>query len=146
MLSNWKLFTLALLMCQPVLANDWSSRWAPSDTRNALQTGQAGAIKLAESGYYDRVGESTYNVTNNSNSTSTTSIGQNTNSIGSVNTSTNNVSVTGSNNALGLENSSSNTGGVDGSVGFNANGQGGQLTTCMGVGSSTASTNNSACR
>lgn len=140
---HWKISILILTMSQVVGANDWSSRWAPSDTRNALHVGQASAIKLAESSYYDRLGESTYNVTNNSSTT--TSIGQNTNSIGSVNTATNNVSINGSGNALGLDNSSTNTGGVDGSVGFNANGEGGQLTTCMGIGSS-ATTNTSACR
>lgn len=145
MSSKWKISAALLLISQAaVAANDWSGRWEASETRNALQVGQASAIKLAESGYYDRVGESTYNVVNNN--TSTTSIGQNTNAIGSVNTSTNNVSLGGTGNTLDISNLAENTGSTDGSVGFNANGQGGQVSTCMGVGSPNTSSNTSACR
>lgn len=78
-------------------AADWNGNYGFSSTsgRN-LRLLQADIIEKKEQGYYDSIGQTTLNVTNNS--TTINNIGQQTTSVGVINNSTNNIDIRNSNN------------------------------------------------
>ncbi|WP_130803811.1 hypothetical protein [Acinetobacter ihumii] len=104
--------TLTLLICSMshATSDEWSKRWAYSESRFNSNFTQANLIKLEDSDYYEGLGRTS--ITSNTyidRQETTTNIGQYTNSVGAMNTSTNNINVDGSNNITDISNGADNT-------------------------------------
>ena len=105
---------LTLLVCSVgnATSDEWSKRWAMSESRLNSNLTQANLIKLEDSDYYEGLGRTTINSTSNTyidRPETTTNIGQYTNSVGAMNTSTNNINVDGSNNTTDISNGADNS-------------------------------------
>lgn len=115
-------------------SDEWSKRWAASESRSNSNLVTANLVRLAESDYYDNAGKVTNNtVIEEQNNIS--NIGQNTNTIGSVNNSTTNVSVNGSNVNTNVSNNAKNTGNLNGSISTTT--QSGTISQCMNLNAKT---------
>lgn len=93
-------------------SDEWSKRWAPSESRFNSNIVQANLIELAESDYYKGLGRTTINSTSSTfidKQENITNIGQYTNSVGAINTSSNDINVSGTDINTNVVNGAANT-------------------------------------
>ncbi|MCU4589636.1 hypothetical protein [Acinetobacter ursingii] len=92
-------------------SDEWSKRWASSESRLNSNFTQANLIKLEDSDYYEGLGRTS--ITSNTyieRQETSTNIGQYTNSVGAMNSSSNSINIDGTNNNTTVSNGADTTG------------------------------------